>query len=214
MRPGRIVALAAVAPVVALVGLAVLDPGLTAQLVEEEGPIEWTQSALCAVAAVLALLRARAEARLGRSPAFDLLIASTLATLAVGELELDRWLFGTKVIGTRFFLNPRKPVAWPWRLLTALIVVGVPAAVAVYALARLRTVVAAGAEAVGQAWGQGLLAGVVLFGASQALEPLLDRVEVVSPFFLEETAELAASACFVIAYVVRPAATRAPALRR
>lgn len=191
-------------PVAILVVLGAVAPGLGVGLVADEGPAEWLQVAFCVVAAALALWRAGGLARAGLSPAFDVVIAALLMVVALGELELDRWIFGTKVIGTRFFLSPRKSVAWPWRVLVALVVVGVPVAIAVYALMRVRPVVRSGLAAVREPWGRLLLAGFVVFAASQALEPGLDRLRVVSAFFLEETAELTASACFVAAYALRP----------
>jgi hypothetical protein len=44
--------------------------------------------------------------------------------LILGEVDLDRVLFGTKVISTRFLVSGK--VAIQWRLLAALVVVGVP----------------------------------------------------------------------------------------
>ncbi|MGH7392878.1 MAG: hypothetical protein ACREM3_26010 [Candidatus Rokuibacteriota bacterium] len=217
MAPTRyrwLAALLPFAPVVVLVVLAVVVPRLVVRLVDEEGPVEWLQVAFCVVAAALALSRARGLARAGQSPAFDIVVAALLMAFAVAELELDRVIFGTKVIGTRFFLHPRRPVAWPWRALIALIVVGVPVAVGIYALRRIRPLVRSGLAALREPWGRLLLAGFVVFGASEALEPALARVSLVSHFFLEETAELAASACFIAAYALRPDRARSPAGHR
>jgi hypothetical protein len=197
-------------PVVVLVVLGFIDPALTARLVSEEGPVEWVQAALSAFAAALAFFRARRLGRAGRSPAFDLVVATGLLVLAAGELELDRWIFGTKVIGTRFLLGPRKPVAWPWRVVANLIAVGVPAAVGIYAAVRIRPLIDAGRAAMREPWGWILLAGVAFFGAGQVFERALDSLRFVSPFFFEEVAELAASCCFVAAYVLRPTARARP----
>lgn len=201
------------APVVALVVLGFIDPALTARLVSEEGPVEWVQAALSAVAAGLALLRARQLGRAGRSPAFDLVVATLLLVLVAGELELDRWIFGTKVIGTRFLISPRKPVAWPGRVVTNLIAVGVPTAVGIYAALRIGPLIDTGLAALREPWGWILFAGVAIFGAGQVFERALDSLRFVSPFFFEEAAELAAAGCFVAAYVVRPMVLDGPGRR-
>src|SRR5262245_10634374 len=151
----------------------------------------------------LALARARDSARAGESPAFDLVVAAGFIVIAVGELELDRLIFGTKLVGVRFFLHPRKPVAWPWRAITALIVVGAPAAIVVYTLARFRVIWRDGLAALREPWGWVLLAGIIIFFATEAFEDTLDNVQFVAPFFLEETAELLASLCFLAAYLMR-----------
>lgn len=207
MRSARgwsLAALLVLAPVALLLVLGIVDPALTARLVDEHGPVEWMQVGLSAVAAALALGRARSLVRAGRSPAFDLVVGLVMIVLAVAELELDRWIFGTKVVGSRFFLAPRKPVAWPWRTITNVIAYGVPAAVGVYALARARELVDVARTALREGWGWSLLGGVVVLGASQGLERTLARLAFVSPYFAEEVAELAGAACFVLAYAVRP----------
>lgn len=202
-RAWSLAALLVLAPVAALVVLGIADPALTARLVDENGAVEWAQIVLGVVAAALALGRARALVRAGRSPAFDLVVGLALIVLAVAELELDRWIFGTKVIGLRFLLTPRKPVAWPWRMITNLIAYGIPVAVGAYAFTRARELFDAGRAALREAWGWILLAGVVVLGASQALESILARGRFVSPYFAEEVAELVASACFVVTYAAR-----------
>lgn len=193
----------ALGPVILLVVLAFAAPALTEYLVSEEGPVEWLQAALGAVAAVLGLARARALARAGQPAAFDVVIALLLAAMALGELELDRWLLGTKLIGARFFLRPRKPVAWPWRALAALIVVGLPIGIGIYALTRARQVARSARDALRAPWGRLLVAGFVLFALTQVFERILNRAHFVSDLFVEEALEVVATGCWVAAYVLR-----------
>lgn len=201
-RRGLAVGLA-LGPVTLLGILAVAAPVLTESLASDEGPVEWLQAALGGVAAVLALVRARALIRSGQPAAFDVVIAMLLAGVALGEIELDRWLFGTRLIGLRFIFRPRKPVAWPWRALTALVVLGLPIGIAIYALTRAREVTRSGLAALRAPWGRLLCAGFVLFGLTQVLERALNRVHFVSGVFVEEALELVAAGCWVAAYVLR-----------
>ena len=200
---GWLAVVVALGPVTLLVILAFAAPALTEHLVSDEGPVEWLQAALGAVAAVLALVRARALARAGRPATFDVVIAMLLAGMALGEIELDRLLFGTKLTGLRFLLRPRKPVAWPWRVLAALVVFGLPIGIALYALTHARAVTRSGLAALRAPWGRLLFAGFVLFGLTQVFERVLNRVHFVSDLFVEEALELVATGCWVAAYTLR-----------
>lgn len=187
---------------VVVVGL--VAPDLAMRAVYEEGPVEWLQVGLCLIAAGQAIAYARHLARAREPVAFEILVAAGLLALALGELELDRWWFGTKVIGKRFLFRPRKPVAWPWRVLTVAIALGVPVALVIYAIARFRQVVRAGLAALAAAWGRVLLAGGVLYALAILFEKHLNRVHFVSHVFVEEVVELLAACCFVAALLLRP----------
>jgi hypothetical protein len=129
-------ALAAIA-VVVLSAIALVDPDLADRATAESGVVEWFQVLLDAAAAVLFGRHLwRGAARAGHVSPFDVVIVASLIGLVIGEVDLDRLVFGTKVISTRFFVNPS--VALPWRVLAAVVVVGVPAAIGIFALARIR----------------------------------------------------------------------------
>ena len=201
-RRGAAVALI-VAPVAVFVVLGLVDPAGTRGLVYEEGPIEWLEVVFCVVAAALALARARTLARSGDAgAAFHVVIAALLVVLALGELELDRLFFGTKLIGPRFFLSPRRHVAWPWRVLAALIAVGGPVAIGVYALTRIRRIVGTGFAALRETWGRVLFFAFLLFGLVQVFERPLNRLHFVNEIFVEEGLELVAAGGFVAAYLL------------
>jgi hypothetical protein len=162
-----------------LTAVVVWDFAAATALVVEDGPVEWLQVALCAAAAVLAAL-------LG---------------IIIGEVDLDKRIFGVKVISTKFMVDGRIPPAL--RVLGSAIVIGVPAAIAVYALRRIRELWSAGIDALGHAHGQVLLAAVLLFGTVDLVEGLLNHVLGFPRFFAEETLELIATAWFFIAALGR-----------
>jgi hypothetical protein len=56
--------------------------------------------------------------------------------ICIGEIDLDRMLFGTKVISTRFFANPKHSLAV--RALAVAVVVGAPLAAGVWLLVHFR----------------------------------------------------------------------------
>ena len=198
----------ALGPIALLVILAFVDPDVTRRLVDDEGPVEWLQVAFLLLAAALGAMWVGRRARAGQPIAFEVVIVTLLLALALGELELDRWLFGTKLIGPRFLFRPRHPVAWPWRVLVVLIGFGVPLAIAVYALTRLREVVRSGLAALGEPWGRLLFVGCALFGMTNVFEKAVNRVHFVSHTFVEEALELLATCCIAAAYLIRSDAPR------
>ncbi|HUG36223.1 MAG TPA: hypothetical protein VML54_04695, partial [Candidatus Limnocylindrales bacterium] len=75
-------------------GVLVVDTGLAARLVVEDGPVEWAQVPLFLVAG---LLRAKSAFRCAaerRPAAPDVLLAFGFAVLVIGEVDLDKVLFG------------------------------------------------------------------------------------------------------------------------
>jgi hypothetical protein len=72
----------------------------------------------------------------GRLSPLDVVIVASLIGLVIGEVDLDRLVFGTRVIAPRFFVDAR--VALSWRLIAVVVVVGVPAAIGIFALTRIR----------------------------------------------------------------------------
>ena len=180
----------------------VVNPPLAHWLTIEDGVVEWLQVSLDAAAVALTgrhLVRDNAEGE--RSP-LDVLTVAALIGLIIGELDVDRWLFGTKVISTAFFFKAK--YALPWRLLAALVVVGVPAAVGIYALRHVRTLWREGWSALGQPWGRVLAASAVILVLTELFERPLGRVPGVPHFFLEETLELVASIGIVVAAAAHP----------
>src|SRR5687768_10465050 len=97
--PVRLMTAAACALVtVALMALLRWDPALAARLVREDGPVEWTQAALLVAALVTAVACGLALAQLERPVAADVVLAAVMAGLLIGEMDLDKRVFGMKLI--------------------------------------------------------------------------------------------------------------------
>jgi hypothetical protein len=183
--------------------LALVNPSLAERLSVEDGVIEWLQVFLYSAAALLFgrhIVRTVGDGRRGVSP-LDVLTVAALAGLVIGETDLDRRLFGTKVIATKFFV--KSSVALPWRALAALVVVGVPAALGIYALMRIRVLWRDGWAALDQPWGRVLAASTALLLLTEVAERHLRIVPGVPRYFIEETLELIAALGIVVAAAAR-----------
>ena len=96
-----------------LLGIALVAPAFAARLAAENGVVEWAQVLREGGAAVLfgrELVRDTRET--GRVSPLDLVVVAALIGLVLGEVDLDRILFGTKVIATKFFVNGGVAIAW------------------------------------------------------------------------------------------------------
>jgi hypothetical protein len=187
--------------------IALVEPAVADRLTLENGVVEWLQVILDAGAALLFGRDLVRNARTtGRVSPLDLAIVSCLIGLILGEVDLDRVLFGTKVISTRFLVSGK--VATQWRLLAALVVVGVPVAIGVFVLARFRVFWREGWAAVAQPWGRVLAASVAVAVLTEIFEKQLGHVPGVPRFFLEELFELVSAIGFLVAAVGRRAVSR------
>jgi hypothetical protein len=182
-----------------LTAVVVRDFASATALVVEDGPVEWLQVAFCAAAVVVNVHAAVRSPR--RRSVLDLLVVAALLGIIIGEVDLDKHIFGVKVISTKFMVDVRIPLAL--RVLGSAVVVGVPAAIAVYALTRLRELWSTGIDALRHAHGQILLAAALLFGLVQLVEGPLSHVPGLPRFFAEETLELIATTWFLIAALGR-----------
>jgi hypothetical protein len=198
----------ALAAALALGSIAVLslilfvNPPLAHWLTIEDGVVEWLQVILDAMAALLFARHLVREGAHGARSPFDVVVVAALVGIIIGELDVDRWLFGKKIIKTSFLIGGN--VALPWRLLAALVVVGVPAALGIYALLHVRTLWREGWSALAQPWGRVLAASVLLLVVTEVFERPLGHVPGVPHFFIEETLELVGSIGFFVAAVARP----------
>ena len=179
-----------------------VNPPLAHWLTIEDGVVEWLQVGLDAAA--VGLIGRHLVRDGGRSP-LDVLTVVALLGLIIGELDVDRRLLGTKIISTAFFFKAK--YALPWRLLAALVVVGVPAAVGIYALRHVRTLWREGCAALAQPWGRVLAASAAVLILTEIFERPLGRVPGVPHFFLEETLELVASIGIVVAAAAHSTST-------
>jgi hypothetical protein len=119
----------------------------------------------------------------------------------VSEIDLDRMLFSTKIIAKRFFFSARYPLGL--RALAFLIIVGVPAGVAVWLLMRWRTVRDELVTAMRQPWAQTAAFGFVLYAMAQTFERPIDKISWNPHHLLEEALELMAALCIFIALAAR-----------
>jgi multidrug efflux pump subunit AcrA (membrane-fusion protein) len=193
-----ILVLASLAVLLAVAGL---DPPLAARLGAENNAVEWAQVVLTATAGVLAFRQGRAARRAGRPATLEVGIVAAMVIICIGEVDLDRVLVGTKIISTRFFVDPRHPLAA--RALAVTVVVGAPLAVGVWLLLHLRHLLRAGFEGLCQPWGQLAAFGMMLFLALEAFERPLGRIRSLPPHFLEETLELVSAICIFVGLVAR-----------
>ncbi len=174
---------------------------LAARLVLEDGPVEWVQAALLVAAMVLAVACGVALARRHGSVAVDVVLAAMLAGFVVGEIDLDKRVFGVKIIATRFFVNPEFPLAY--RALGFLLVVGPPVALAVYAWRRRAELWSGALGAAREPWGQVIAAGALVLAVTETFEGRLGYVPGYPRNFLEESLETCAAACFFLGLVAR-----------
>ena len=187
--------------VAALLAVTVHDPALSARLVAEGSVVESLQVVLAIGAGVLALRQGRAARRAGRPATLEVGIVAAMAMICIGEIDLDRMLFGTKVISTRFFVSPGYPLAE--RALAVAVIVGVPAAIGVWLLIHVRQLWQAGRDGLRQPWGQTAAFGMALFLVIEIVEKPLSNLTWFPRSFLEETLELVCTVCIFGGLVAR-----------
>jgi hypothetical protein len=182
---------------IALAITLVVDWDLADRLTREDAAVEWLQAILFAVAGVFAVLTARDLWRAGASPVAEVLVAAMMAGLISGEVDLDRLLFGRKIISTRFLVDSR--VWLGWRALALVVMALPPLVLAVYALRRWRDLLAAILRALSESAGRVFIVGVVIFGLTETFEKPLGRIPRLPRFMVEEVLELVAGICFAVA---------------
>lgn len=187
--------------VVALLVLAARAPVWSARLVDEGHVVEWLQVVLLIDAGALAWRQGRAAGRGGQPATLEVAIVAATAMMCIGEIDLDRMLFGTKVIATRFFVNPAYSLTA--RALAVIVIVGVPAAVGVWLLLHARHLWQASIDALRQPWGQTAASGMALFLVVELVERPLKHGAGLPPYFAEETLELVSAVCIFVGLAAR-----------
>jgi RND family efflux transporter MFP subunit len=187
--------------VAALLAVTIHDPALSARLVAEGGVVESLQVVLAFGAGVLALRQGRAARHAGRPATLEVGIVAAMAMICIGEIDLDRILFGTKVISTRFFVSSGHPLAE--RALAVAVIVGVPAALDVWLLIHVRQLWQVGRDGLRQPWGQTAAFGMALFLVVEIVEKPLSNLTWLPRSFVEETLELVCTVCIFGGLVAR-----------
>ena len=204
--PGRcdcraVAVLLSLVAVVGLLAISVRDPVLAGRLVDEDNVVEWLQVLLTAGAGVLAFRQGRAARRAGQPATLEVAIVAAMVIICIGEIDLDRMFFGTKVISTRFFVNPKHSLAV--RALAVAVVVGAPLAVGVWLLVHVRHLWRAGIDGLRQPWGQLAAFGLALFLAVEIFERPLGHLRSLPPHFAEEVLELVSAIWIFVGLVAR-----------
>jgi len=194
-------AILSVAAVVVLLAIAIRDPVLGKRLVSENNVVEWLQVVLAGTTGVLAFQDARAARRTGQPIALDVAIVGAMAIICIGEVDLDRVFFGTKIISTRFFVDGRRWIVW--RALAVLVIVGAPLALGIWLLVHVRELWRSGMTGLRQPWGQTAAFGMALFLAVEVFEKKLSRISSVPQYFAEEVLELVGMICILVGVAAR-----------
>jgi len=182
--------------------LGVSNPPLAVALMAEDSAVEWLQVGLLAGTGVLAACQGWSARRTGEPVAFEVMIVATMVMACLGEIDLDRKLFGIKVVATRFFVNPKYSLAV--RALAVLVIVGAPAAVGVWLLRRWRQVLRASLKALREPWGQTAAVGATIYVITQIFEGPIDRIPWQQHHMIEELLELLAAVCMSVGLAARP----------
>jgi RND family efflux transporter MFP subunit len=185
--------------IVALLVAALVDPDLAGRLVDEGGAIETLQVVLLAAAGILAFRQGRAARRAGQPATLEVAIVASMTGLCIGEVDLDRIIFGTKIIATRFFVSPEYPLSL--RVLAVVIVVGPPLAVGAWLLARFDHLWSASRESLRQPWGQVAAFGAMLLLTVEVVEKALGRILWLPRNLAEEVLECVAAICIFVGLV-------------
>jgi hypothetical protein len=193
--------LASVVAVAILVLVALRDWKLGGWLVMENGVVEWLQVILIGAAGVLAARQGLAAKRRGEPFVFEVAVVAAMTMICIGEVDLDRVLFGTKVIYTGFFVSPKHPLGW--RLLAVLVVVGAPTAVGIWLLVHIGELWRACLRGLLERWGQTATFGIGLYMLVQMFERRIDRLPWQPPYFFEEGLELVAAIYMFVGLAAR-----------
>jgi RND family efflux transporter MFP subunit len=184
-----------------LVVVTVLDPELATRVVSEDHLVEWLQVAFAAGAAILAFRHGRAARQAGQPATLEVAIVAAMVAICIGEVDLDRMVFGTKIISTRFFVSPRYPLAA--RALAVLVVVGAPLAVAAWLLGHWRYLWEGVVDGLRRPWGQVAAFGMGLMLLVEVFERPLGHLEMLPRSFAEEALELVSTLCIFVGLVAR-----------
>ena len=200
-HPGRVAAILSAFVVIMVIVVLAISRDLADRVTHENGAVESLQAALFAMAALVAVLTAHHLWRAGASPVFEVLVSAMLAGLVIGEIDLDRLIFGRKIIYTRFLVDTG--VWLGWRALALLAMAVPPVILALYALRRRRDLVAAIRRAMLEPAGRVFIAGAIIFGLTEVLEKPLGRVPGLPRYMAEEVLELVAGICFGVGLYAR-----------
>src|SRR5262245_301791 len=193
--------LASLVAVVILAFVSFRDLKLGENLMRENGVVEWLQVVFLAAAGVLALRQAVIARRRGEPFALEVAIVAAMVMICIGEVDLDRTLFGTKIVHKKFFVHPGYPLGW--RLLAVLVIVGAPTVVGLWLFWHVRELFWASVRGLLEPWGQTATIGIALFVFVEVFERRLNRLPGQPPHFYEETLEFVSAIYIFVGLVAR-----------
>ena len=198
----RVASLVGAALAVLTIGaLGIWNPPLAIALVAENSVAEWLQVVLLAGAGGLAARQGWSALRAGQPAAFEVAVVTAIMVICISEVDLDRVLFGTKVIATYFFVNPKYPAAL--RALAIVVIVGFPVAVGLWLLMRWRQLFDVARASLDEAWGRTAALGAALYVVVQLFEGQIDRIPWQQHHMIEETLELIGAGMIFIGFAAR-----------
>ena len=193
--------LASLVAVVILAFVSFRDLRLGENLMRENGVVEWLQVVFLAGAGVLAVRQAVTAWRRGEPIALEVAMVGAMVMICVGEVDLDRTLFGTKIVHTKFFVHRGYPLGW--RLLAALVIVVAPTVVGLWLLWHVRELFWASVRGLLEPWGQTAIIGIALFVVVEVFERRLNRPPYQPPHFFEETLEFVSAIYIFVGLAAR-----------
>ncbi len=198
----RIVALVPCAIAIIVIAVSgITNPRVAIAIMAEGSVAEWLQVVLVAAAGVLAARQGWTVVRAGHAPPFEIAVVTATTMICIGEVDLDRLLFDTKVVATLFFVSPKYPLVY--RILAVVVIVVVPAGIGVWLLTRWRQLRDVGVAALREPWGQTAAFGILVYVVVQVFEGPIDRIPWQQHRMIEETSELVGAVCVFVGLAAR-----------
>jgi hypothetical protein len=191
-----VAAIGAILMVAGLIAFLWLDPTRAAEVVTEDGPVEWVQAAFLFAGWVVIVGRAVVLLARGRSAIPELLLGALLTVGITVELSLHSWV-GFRIRHWHLSLRRSAGPVLPWVALSGSLIVGLAAAR--HVARHRRSLLPVMRSLPHCRWGQLMIAGAAGYAVTQLFEHGLERLMPRPSYFLEESLELVAALCMCLA---------------